>query len=44
MGWLFDEDKEVWICPYCGEAGEPDYLYCPRCGHVIEEVEVWLSI
>lgn len=43
MGWLFDDDKEAWICPYCGEVGEPDYLYCPRCGHVIEEVEVWLS-
>lgn len=44
MDWLFDDDKGAWICPYCGEAGEPNYLYCPRCGKVIEGVEVWLSI
>ena len=41
--WIFDRDKEAWLCPYCGEVGESHYLYCPNCGHVIEGVEVWLS-
>ena len=32
--WIFD--KGMWRCPYCGEAGEPNYLYCPSCGQVTE--------
>lgn len=41
--WKFDQDTGAWVCPYCHGPGEPNYLYCPNCGHVIEGVEVWLS-
>lgn len=41
--WIFDKDKEAWVCPYCRQPGESYFLYCPNCGHVIEGVEVWLS-
>lgn len=37
--WIFDNG--MWCCPYCGGAGEPNYLYCPNCGMVIEGVELW---
>lgn len=40
--WIFK--KGMWCCPYCDGDGEPNYLYCPRCGHVIEGVELWLSM
>lgn len=40
--WIFD--KGMWLCPYCGGPGEPNYLYCPNCGQVIGEAETWLDI
>ena len=43
LNWIYDQDKEVWMCPCCGEPGEPNYIYCPWCGCIIEGVDVWLS-
>lgn len=40
--WIFENG--MWCCPYCHGAGEPNYLYCPNCGHPIDQEEPWLSI
>ena len=44
LNWIYDQDRGAWLCPICGEPGEPNYIYCPWCGCVIEGVEVWLSM
>ena len=41
LDWIFDEG--MWLCPYCGGPGEPNFLYCPNCGEAVEGVHDWLS-
>ena len=41
LTWIFENG--MWCCPYCKGTGEPNYLYCPNCGRVIDGVQLWLT-